>query len=121
MDINFGLKLKLLRERAGMTQDELASKLGYSGSSSIAKIESGAAGIPHWKLAKFAYVLGCKETDLISPEDNPIVQGALEIAQKEEEEKKQFESLQNILAMLSKMDAKQLVKVEKVIRTLSED
>ena len=39
--IDFGKKVRERREALGMTQEELAVKLGYRTQSSIAKIESG--------------------------------------------------------------------------------
>lgn len=39
-NMQFGKRIKHYRELIGMNQDELAKKLGYSASSSIAKIET---------------------------------------------------------------------------------
>lgn len=40
------LRLRRLREEAGLTQDELAERLGYSKGASISRIEKGVRDIP---------------------------------------------------------------------------
>jgi len=52
-----GVKIREAREYIGMTQEELAKKLGYRGKSSIAKIETGANDIPISKVKEFADAL----------------------------------------------------------------
>lgn len=59
-NIEIGARVAALRESLGLTQDELARKVGYTASSSrssIQKIESGKSGIPQSKLADFAEAL----------------------------------------------------------------
>lgn len=45
------------RKSLGMTQEELAKKMGYKSKSTINKIELGINDIPQSKIAKFAEVL----------------------------------------------------------------
>ena len=52
-----GKRIREKREAIGMTQEELASKLGYKNKSSIAKIETGANDILQSKVVEFANVL----------------------------------------------------------------
>ena len=52
-----GVKIREAREYIGMTQEELAKKLGYRGKSTIAKIETGANDIPLSKVKEFADAL----------------------------------------------------------------
>lgn len=52
-----GLKIKYRREELGMTQAELAAKLGYKNKTTITKIENGTNDIPQNKVAKFATAL----------------------------------------------------------------
>lgn len=59
-----GEKLRYRRKVIGMTQDELASRLGYSSKSSIAYIESGRSSIPLHRVKEFAAVLACDPQDL---------------------------------------------------------
>jgi repressor LexA len=52
----------IIRQRRlelGMTQDELAHKLGYKSRSSINKIEMGANGISQSQINDFAVALDC--------------------------------------------------------------
>lgn len=59
-NIEIGARVAALRESLGLTQDELARKVGYTASSSrssIQKIESGQSGIPSSKIDIFAEAL----------------------------------------------------------------
>ena len=49
--------IRRLREELGLSQDELAKRLGYRSRSTIAKIESGSNDIPQSKIAAFAAAL----------------------------------------------------------------
>ena len=53
-----GDNIALARKRAGLTQEELAARMGYKSKSTINKIELGVNDIPQSKIAKFAEVLG---------------------------------------------------------------
>lgn len=55
---NLGLKIKQRREELGLSQEELATMLGYKHKSSINKIELGAADVPRAKVPAFAKALG---------------------------------------------------------------
>lgn len=46
------------RKELGITQEELASRIGYKSKSTINKIELGINDIPQSKVVKFAEVLG---------------------------------------------------------------
>lgn len=50
-------RIKQRREELGITQDELAKKVGYKSRSTIAKIESGVNDIPQSKIKEFAEAL----------------------------------------------------------------
>ena len=50
-------RIKKRREELGMSQDELAQKLGYKSRSTIAKIEKGENDITQSKIAAFAQAL----------------------------------------------------------------
>lgn len=54
---SMGDRIQLLRTSLGMSQEELATRLGYSGKSIISKIESGKSEPPASKLFSFAEVL----------------------------------------------------------------
>lgn len=54
---DIGKRIKEKREHIGMTQEELADRLGYKNKSSIAKIETGTNDIVQSKVLEFAKVL----------------------------------------------------------------
>lgn len=77
MDKNIGLRIKLARKAAGMTQDDLAFAAGYKNKSSITKIEAGATDLPTDKINKLAEVLGVSPVYLstgLVPSDDPPMQ-----------------------------------------------
>ena len=53
-----GENILTARKRAGLTQEELAARMGYKSKSTINKIELGINDIPQSKIVKFAEVLG---------------------------------------------------------------
>ena len=73
--MNEGVRIKMRREELGMTQEELAKKLGYKSRSSINKIELGERRLTQPKILSFAkaldvsplYILGMDER---KPTDN---------------------------------------------------
>ena len=64
-----GQRIKALREKQGLTQEELANKLGYSNKSAIAHIENGRNMPSGVRFAKMAKVLGVTTDDLLDDSD----------------------------------------------------
>ena len=70
-----GERIKKRREELGMTQTELANKIGYSSYSTIAKIESGDNNLKQSKIKAFAdalettpaYIMGWEDEDKQEP------------------------------------------------------
>ena len=62
---NIGEIIKKLRERKGLTQEELAVKVGYTSATTINKIESGANKLKQEKIKIFADVLECTVSELL--------------------------------------------------------
>lgn len=64
------------RKSLGMTQEELATKMGYKSKSTINKIENGTNDIPQSKIVKFAEVLETTPAYLMGwekkVEENPV-------------------------------------------------
>ena len=58
-----------MRKRLGLTQEELATKMGYKSKSTINKIELGINDIPQSKIVKFAEVLGTTPAYLMGWEE----------------------------------------------------
>ena len=62
---DIGIYIKERREELGLTQTELARKVGYKSKTSIQKIENGRV-IPYKKVSKFAKALGVSTSDIRS-------------------------------------------------------
>ena len=86
MSKTIGERIKLRREELGLSQDELAKKLGYKTRSSITKIEKQANGLPQNKIAAIAkalntspaYIMGWEaDTEATSKKTEPTVDFAL--------------------------------------------
>lgn len=61
------------RKALGMTQEELAKRMGYKSKSTINKIELGINDIPQGKISKFAEVLLTTPTHLMGWEEEEEV------------------------------------------------
>lgn len=57
--------IKKLRKEAGWTQEELATRAGYTDRSSIAKIEKGVIDLPQSKIKQFADIFGTTPSHLM--------------------------------------------------------
>lgn len=68
---DIGKRIKEKRESLGMTQEELAVKLGYKNKSSIAKIETGTNDIVQSKVVEFANILDTTVAYLMGWENIP--------------------------------------------------
>lgn len=76
-----------IRKRLGMTQEELAKKMGYKSKSTINKIELGINDIPQNKILKFANVLGTTPAYLMGWDENEATQLNKDIQLSEGEQK----------------------------------
>ncbi len=72
---DIGKRIKEKREQQGITQKELASKLGYKNKSTIAKIEAGANDIVQSKVVEFAKALNTSVAFLMGWSDEQISSG----------------------------------------------
>lgn len=71
MSKTIGERIKLRREELGLSQDELAKKLGYKTRSSITKIEKQANGLPQNKIAAIAKALNTSPAYIMGWEASP--------------------------------------------------
>lgn len=69
--MNIGHRIKERRELLGMSQDELAKKVGYKSRSSVNKIESDGRGLPQTKIVAFANALETTPAYLMGWEADP--------------------------------------------------
>lgn len=60
--------LSRLRKEAGLTQLELAARVGYDSPSAVCMWESGARRIPSDKLTQIARLLNCTVDELLRDE-----------------------------------------------------
>lgn len=68
---DIGKKIRIKRELLGITQEELAKRLGYKSKTTIAKIENGTNDIVQSKVIEFANALNTTSAFLMGWEDNP--------------------------------------------------
>lgn len=54
-----GDRIRERRIELGLTQEELATRMGYSGKSSVCAAETGGDNVTTTKVKKFAMALGC--------------------------------------------------------------
>ncbi|WZL82646.1 helix-turn-helix transcriptional regulator [Vallitaleaceae bacterium 9-2] len=67
----FSKRIKQLRNELGLSQIELAEKVGYKDRTSIAKVESGKIDLPQSKIIDFAKALNVTPAYLMGWEDEP--------------------------------------------------
>ena len=109
---------KIIRSRRialKMTQQELAQKLGYKSTSTIAKIESGENDIPQAKLAAFAVALNSTLADLMGLNNVTPVHNLPEntVTCTISEGKPQLEEMIRKLDSLSEKDLNRVISVIK--------
>lgn len=68
--MNIGMNIKLMREKAGIQQVELAARIGVT-QSMICQIERGTKACSMQLGADIATALGCTIGDLYTPTDRP--------------------------------------------------
>jgi len=69
--MNFGERVRKRREQLGMTQDELAKKLGYKSRSSINKIELNERNVKQSQIEELARALQTTPANLMGWDDEP--------------------------------------------------
>lgn len=67
--IEFGRRLKAIRESKNLSQEELANLIGLKDRSSITKIEKGVQGLDYLSLEQLIRVLGISPLDLFGSEE----------------------------------------------------
>lgn len=68
---NIGQNIAAARKQAGITQEELAARVGYKTKSAINKIELGIRDLPQKKIAAFADALGVTPGHLMGWDETP--------------------------------------------------
>lgn len=70
--MEIGSRIKHLRELLGISQEELAKRVGYKSRSSINKIEIDGRGLPQSKIVDFAKALGTTPAYLMGWDEQDI-------------------------------------------------
>lgn len=74
-------RIRFLREQRGMSQDELAKKIGYKDRTAVSRIECGQRQVKQSMIVKLAealqttpaYLMGWEEEETISAEDRALL------------------------------------------------
>lgn len=112
---NIGLYIKERREALGMSQDELAEKMGYKSRSTIAKIEKGVNDVTQTNIVKFAevlrttpaYLMGWEKTE---KKNNAIADIVIRM--------RTDEDFLSLVESLNELDAEKLTAIKQLISTL---
>ena len=100
-------RIRALRVQRGLSQEELAHKVGYRDRSSVAKVESGKVDLSRSKIILFANALGVTPADILGPdEEAPVITP---------EEQKQLELVNAISARLETATQEELEKIMAVL------
>ena len=75
--VTIGKTIAATRKKLGMTQEELAHRVGYKTKSAINKIELGVRDLPQKKIAAFAKALGTTPGHLLGWDAEPEDLGAM--------------------------------------------
>lgn len=71
--MGIGERIRQRRTELGMSQRDLADRMGYNNHSTVAKIENGAVDIPHSRIVQFAEVLSVSVEYLMGLDSTPQV------------------------------------------------
>lgn len=69
MSLGIGKRIKEKREELGLTQMQLAQRLGYTSKAAVCKVERGDDNITADRVSKFAKALNCSESYLMGWDD----------------------------------------------------
>lgn len=92
MNLGIGKRIREKREELGLTQLELAHKMGYKSRAAICKVEKGEDNITSDRVTRFANALGCSESYIMGWDTNTAEEQLLnayekQIANKERQDK----------------------------------
>ncbi|MFR3729129.1 helix-turn-helix domain-containing protein [Lacrimispora sp.] len=90
---DIGKRIREKREALGITQEELAVRLGYKNKSTIAKIENGTNDIVQSKVVEFANALNTSVSYLMGWKEELQAQSQLQISQSEQSLLHKYHSL----------------------------
>ena len=106
-----GQRLKLAREQAGFSQEELARRLGYKSKSSIAKIEKCVQKMTLSAIKSFAQELGLSPSSLVEWQE-------IEFRDDNARPSSESPELQKLLALAKKAPTKDVNMAIAVLKAL---
>lgn len=109
-----GNRIKEKRLKLGMTQEELAIKLGYNSRSSINKVEMGKNDIPISKVVEYAKVLNTTPSYLMGWEEDDN-QNQLEIMVEQITGEKNARPIDRIMPRLLDLNEKEVEVIENML------
>jgi transcriptional regulator with XRE-family HTH domain len=111
---NIGTRIAERRKELQMTQEELATRMGYKSRSTINKIEVGVNDIPQSKIVKFAEVLQTTPAYLLGWEQvqkkNDVLTDIVVRLRTDEE-------FCSVVEGLNKLDTAQLASIKQIVET----
>lgn len=115
---SIGENIAEARKRAGLTQEELAERVGYKTKSAINKIELGLRDLPQKKIVAFAKALGVTPARIMGWEEEQKQKTdiAVDIVIRLGADKEFCE----VVEMLNTLDAKQLSSVKQMLSSFLE-
>lgn len=116
--VNFGKRVKHFRTLSGMSQEELAKKLGYKSKASIAHIEAGTTKVQAYKVIDFAQVLGVSVAELMQIELFEYSEVDHQFIAKKEDTRNRDTIIRETLELLLKLDINQLEKAQTILNTM---
>lgn len=75
--MTIGGRIKARRQALGLTQREMAARLGYTDHTTLTRIEGGKVDLPQSRISKIAEVLGVTPAYLMGWDQDPEDLGAL--------------------------------------------
>lgn len=73
MNLGIGERIRQRRLELGLTQGELAARMGYKSKAAICKVENGEDNITTDRITKFANALNCESAYLMGWETDPAI------------------------------------------------
>lgn len=116
--MKIGEKIKLRRNELGLSQRDLAARMGYSHHSTIARIEAGTVDIPQSRIVKFSEVLGVSIDYLMNWEQVKEKNSTLSDAVIRMRTDNEFFS---IIEGLNRLNPAQLASVKQIVDTFLKD
>ena len=114
-NMSIGERIKKCREELGLSQEELAKKIGYSSRSTINKIEKGLSDISQSKVIEFAKALNTTPEYLmeLTDEKHEKLDGVyFNFAKKAQDDGIDPEDIQMALEMIKKLKKSLIRKME---------